>query len=81
MVKDSIFRAAYSRKENRTDLGFQYKDEILKKSLSPQLFSAHATLTTFLTYLNKIVYEWFCAVKQIKIFANHAVDKYDDKIN
>jgi hypothetical protein len=81
MVKDSIFRPAYSRREKRTDLGFKYKDVILKKTLSTQLFNVSPIIDTFLTNLNKVVYEWFSAVKQIKIFASPALDKYDDKIN
>jgi hypothetical protein len=38
-------------------------------------------MDSYLSYLNKIVYEWVESVKQIKIFANPAVDKYEDKIN
>jgi hypothetical protein len=81
MVKDSIYRAAYKRREVKTNSGFDYKDQILKKSLSSQLFGANTTLDTFLTQLNKVVYEWVESVKQIKIFANPAVDKYEDQIN
>ena len=81
MVKDSIYRAAYKRREVRVGMGFDYKDKILKKSMSSQLFGINATLDNFLNYLNKIVYEWVEGVKQIKIFANPAVEKYEDKIN
>jgi hypothetical protein len=81
MVKDSIYRAAYKRREIRTHGGFDYKDQILKRSLSSQLFGANSTLDTFLEQLNKVVCEWVEGVKQIKIFCNPAVDKYEDKIN
>lgn len=81
MVKDSIYRPAYKRREVRVGMGFDYKDKILKKSMSSQLFGINATLDNFLNYLNKIVYEWVEGVKQIKIFANPAVEKYEDKIN
>jgi hypothetical protein len=81
MVKDSIYRPAFKRKEKRTNTGFDYKDQILKRSLSSQLFGTNQTLDTFLEDINKIVYEWTECVKQIKIFANPAVDKYEDKIN
>lgn len=81
MVKDSIYRAAFKRRELRTGAGFDYKDQILKRSLSSQLFGVNTTLDTYLEKLNKIVYEWVEGVKQIKIFSNPAVDKYEDKIN
>jgi hypothetical protein len=81
MVKDSIYRPAFKRRELRVGLGFDYKDKILKKSMSSQLFGINTTIDTYLSYLNKIVYEWVESVKQIKIFANPAVDKYEDKIN
>lgn len=81
MVKDSIYRAAYKRREVLTNPGFDYKDQILKRTLSSQLFGANTTLDNYLNYLNKIVYEWVESIKQIKIFANPALDKYEDKIN
>jgi hypothetical protein len=81
MVKDSIFKPAFQRKEIRTNLGFDYKDEILKRSLSSQMFDVNSTLDMFLTNINSIVYQWVEAVKQIKIFANPAIHKYEDKIN
>ena len=81
MVKDSIYRPAFKRRELRTGAGFDYKDQILKRSLSSQLFGINTTLDTYLDQLNKIVYEWVEGVKQIKIFSNPAVDKYEDKIN
>jgi hypothetical protein len=81
MVKDSIYRPTFKRRELRVGLGFDYKDQILKKSMSSQLFGINSTMDSYLSYLNKIVYEWVESVKQIKIFANPAVDKYEDKIN
>ena len=44
------------------------------------MFDVNSTLNTFLENIEKIVYEWVEAVKQIKIHANHAVDKYESKI-
>jgi hypothetical protein len=80
MVKDSIFRPIYKRHEKRMHTGFNYKGQILKRTLSSQMFGANETLDTFLSKIESIVYEWVEAVKQIKISANPALDKYEDNI-
>jgi hypothetical protein len=81
MVKDSIYRAAYKRRENRLHLGYDYKGKILKNTISPFMLNVNVPLTTFINKLDSIVYDWVEAVKQIKIFANPFLDKYEDKIN
>lgn len=81
MVKDSIFRPIYKRRVKRLNEGFDYKGQILKKTLSSQLFNVNSTLTNYLSYVESIIHEWVESVKQIKIFANPAQDKYEDKIN
>lgn len=80
MVKGSIFRPVLQRREKRKHVGFDYRDQILKRTLSSQMFEVNETLTTYISQIEKIVYEWVEAVKQIKIHANPAVDKYEDKI-
>jgi hypothetical protein len=80
MVKDSIFRPIYSRQEKRMHTGFDYKDQILKRTLSSQMFDVNSTLTTYIQQVEKVVYEWVEAVKQIKINVNPALDKYENKI-
>lgn len=80
MVKNSIFRPIYERNAKRMNLGFNYKGQILKKSLSSQMFGVNTTLDTYLEKVESIVYEWVEAVKQIKINANPALDKYESKI-
>jgi hypothetical protein len=80
MVKDSIYRPIYERKEKRQNLGFNYKGQILKKTLSSQMFGSHPLLDYLLDQVEKIVYEWVEAVKQIKISVNPALDKYENKI-
>lgn len=80
MVKDSIFRPIYDRHEQRLHLGFDYKGQILKRTLSSQMFEVNETLDTYLSKIESIVYEWVESVKQIKISANPALDKYERKI-
>jgi hypothetical protein len=80
MVKDSIFRPIYSRKEKRMNTGYDYKGKIMKNSISSYMFGVNTTLDYFIERTDAIVYEWVEAVKQIKIFANPALDKYENKI-
>jgi hypothetical protein len=81
MVKNSIYRPIYERRERRENLGYDYKDNILKNTLSNQLFKINPNMDFFLKGLNDIIYNWVESVKQIKTFANPAVDKYENKIN
>jgi hypothetical protein len=81
MIKDSIFRPIYRRREKRMHTGFDYKGQILKKTLSSQMFGVSELFDTYLVKIESVVYEWVEAVKQIKIHANPAVDKYEDKLN
>ncbi len=81
MVKDSIYRPVYERRESRKNLGFNYKGQILKRSLSSQMFGVNETLDYFLEQVEKVVYEWVESVKQIKIHANPALDKYENQLN
>ena len=80
MVKDSIFRPIYTRKEQRLNTGYDYKDKIMKNSISSYMFGVNDNLDYFIGQLDKIVYEWAESVKQIKIFANPALDKHENKL-
>jgi hypothetical protein len=80
MVKESIYRPIYTRKEARKNTGFDYKGQILKRSVSSQMFGMHPMLDYLLERVEKIIYEWVEAVKQIKISANPALEKYENKI-
>ena len=44
------------------------------------MFEVNSTLSLFIENVEKIVYEWIEAVKQIKINVNPALDKYENKI-
>jgi hypothetical protein len=44
------------------------------------MFGAHPLLDYLLERVESVVYEWVEAVKQIKITANPALDKYENKI-
>tara|TARA_Y100000389_G_scaffold197938_1_gene233509 strand:- start:1393 stop:1638 length:246 start_codon:yes stop_codon:yes gene_type:complete len=81
MTKDSIYRPIYKRRQKRLNLGYNYKDNIMKNTLSSQMFDVNPTLNKFIKSLNDVVYNWVESVKQIKIFANPALEKYEKDLN
>lgn len=81
MIRNSIYWTVYNRKDSRLHLGFRYKGQVLRKSLSNQMFGSNAILDQFLSYMETFIYEHIEAVKQIKIFANPALDKNENRIN
>ncbi len=81
MTKDSIYRPIYKRRQKRLNLGYNYKDNIMKNTMSSQMFDVNPTLDKFIKSLNDVVYNWIESVKQIKIFANPALEKYEKDLN
>lgn len=81
MIRNSIYWTVYNRKDRRLHLGFMYKDNVLRKTLSNQMFGANSMMDQFLTYMEQFIYEHIEAIKQIKIFANPALDKNENRIN
>lgn len=81
MIRNSLYWTIYNRKDQRLHLGFKYKDKVLEKTLSNQMFGANPVLDGFLSYMGSFIYEHIEAVKQIKIFANPALDKNENRLN
>jgi hypothetical protein len=81
MLKDSIYKPIYERKEKRLHLGYNYKDNIMRNTLSDQMFDVNSTLNKFIKNVNDTVYQWIESVKMIKTYANPAVDKNENKLN
>jgi hypothetical protein len=81
MIRNSLYWTIYNRKDQRLHLGFKYKGQVLLKTLSNQMFGANPVLDGFLAYMESFIYEHIEAVKQIKIFANPALDKNENRIN
>lgn len=81
MVPDSPYRAGLNRHTKRLHTGFDYKDSILPKTLSNQMFGTSPLMDGFLARINSTMYSMICSVKQIKIFQNAALDKYEKDIN
>ena len=66
--------------EKRQNLGFQYKDVIIKKTVSKRLFN-NKIMQGYLGYINNIMYELIENVKKIKVHFNYIVHKNDRGIN
>lgn len=81
MIKNSPYRAVFKRHENRLYLGYDYTKTIMSKTLSNQMFGVSSTMDTFLSAINDVIFNCIEDVKQIKIFINPAVDKYESEIN
>jgi len=81
MIRNSLYWSIYNRKDQRLHLGFRYKGQVLKRTLSNQMFGANPVMDVFLSYMEDFIYEHIEAVKQIKIFANPALDKNENRIN
>ena len=81
MLKDSIYRPIYERKEQRLHLGYEYKDNIMKNTLSNQMIGNNSVLDKFIKNINDTMYQLIESVKTIKTHANPALDKYENKLN
>ena len=81
MIRNSLYWTIYNRKDQRLHLGFKYKGQVLKKSLSNQMFGSNPIVDGFLAYMESFIYEHIEDVKQIKIFANPALDKNENRLN
>lgn len=81
MIRNSLYQAVYNRKDQRLHLGHKYKDDLMRRVLSNQMFGANPLMDQFIAFLQQYLYEHIEAVKQIKIFANPALDKNENRFN
>lgn len=81
MIKNSPYRAVFKRHEARLHLGYDYTDTIMQNSLSNQMFGASPVMDAFIKATNDVIFNCIEDVKQIKIFRNAALDKYESEIN
>jgi len=77
----SPFKSTYEYGWELKNLGYDYSDTLLKKTMSNYMFK-NERLSTFLNdYLNPIVVFLINKVKYIRIYYNYAVPKDYEKIN
>lgn len=68
------------RKTKYLNLGFRYQGNILKRTLSRQLYE-NSKIVEFLSHIETTINEMIFAVKSIKKNNNYCVDKDTDFIN
>lgn len=81
MIRNSLYQSVYNRKDQRLHLGYKYKGNLMKRVLSNQMFGSNPIVDAFIAFIEQYVYEHIESVKQIKVFANPALDKNENRLN
>lgn len=79
-MKDSLYDLANGRNDNVQNLGFDYKDQILKRTVSPYLFM-DPVRSGMLQQFENWLYFLVESVKLLKTYYNFTVTKNYRKIN
>lgn len=79
-MRDSIYDATISRNEKINNLGYDYKGKILRRTVSPYLYS-DPERATILDQFENWLYFLVEKVKDIKTFYNYTVPKNYKKLN
>lgn len=79
-MKESLYDIATSRKEKINNLGFDYKGKILRKTISPYIYS-DPERASILDQFENWLYFLVEKVKLIKTFYNYTVPKNYKKLN
>ena len=72
-MKKKLYDETYKSPEN--DAGFDYKDNLMKKAISPRFFAGNPIAEGFLTFVNDMLYESIESVKLVRNFFNYTVEK------
>lgn len=72
-----LYSVAKRSKDSRKNLSYDYKDNIMKNSVSPHIYR-NDVMRDFLDFINDYVYNKIKTVRSLKLFKNFTVDKdYD----
>ena len=80
MLIDSPFTLLKQSKDQLLHTGFDYRGQILRRTMSRDMFRSNAVLVGFLERLDAMTYELIECVKRIKTFASLAMDKNERRI-
>jgi hypothetical protein len=79
-MAESLYDAANSRREKLNGLGYNYKGNIFRRTLSSYIF-VNSTRASILEKFETLVYFLLENVKTIKTYYNYTVPKNYRKIN
>lgn len=68
-----------ARKDNRLNLGHDYKDTLMNDNVSSHI-QRNDTMFTFLSFINDYLYNTISAVRYLKVYKNFTVKKDDKRI-
>jgi len=74
-----LYDTKKTRKDNRLNLGHDYKDTLLNDNLSSHI-QRNDTMYTFIGFINDYLYNLIKSVKYLKVYKNYTVKKYDERI-
>ena len=77
----SHYKIAYDADWELKNTGFNYEEELMKKTLSSYMFGNERLSTFILEHLNPIMVFFINKVKFLRIYYNFAVPKDYEKIN
>lgn len=80
MLLESPYTDLKKRKDSLLNTGYDYKGNILDNSMSSNIIRKTGMFREYLDKIDNIVYELIEHVKQIKVFANAALDKNERRI-
>jgi hypothetical protein len=60
--------------------GYDYREQVLRRTMSKQMFRTNKTLTGFLDRIGEVIYDLIENVKRIKTFANPALDRNERRL-
>ena len=80
MIPDSEYTKMKQSKDNLLHVGYDYRGQVMRRTMSRQMFRANATLLGFIESIDEVVYDLIENVKRIKTFANPALDKNERRL-
>ena len=78
---DSIYDGLKHRKDNRKHLGFDYRGQILKRTLSNQMIGVSPILDGFIIRADGVMYGLVEAAKNVKKWFNYTIEKNETRFN
>ena len=80
MIVDSPYTKMKQSRDVLLHTGYDYREQVLRRTMSKQMFRTNKTLTGFLDRIGEVIYDLIENVKRIKTFANPALDRNERRL-